>query len=78
LDANFKLVVSAEIPEMPAKQLFGKTWLQPGFRSNLAIVETQSERPHVRFLRGEFAGFPADILSILVWFDAKASKYISD
>lgn len=78
LDANFKLVVSAEIPEMPAKQLFGKTWLQPGFRSNLAIVETKSERPHVRFLRGEFAGFPADILSILVWFDAKASRYFSD
>jgi hypothetical protein len=78
LDANFKLVVSAEIPEMPAKRLFGKMWLQPEFRSNLAIVETQSERPHVRILRGEFAGFPADILSILVWFDTKASKYISD
>ena len=78
LDASFKLVVSAEIPEMPAKRLFGKTWLKPEFRSNLAIVETKSERSHVRFLRGEFAGFPADILSILVWFDAKALKYVSD
>jgi hypothetical protein len=63
---------------MAAKRLFGKTWLKPEFRSNLAIVETKSERSHVRFLRGEFAGFPADILSILVWFDAKALKYISD
>ena len=63
---------------MAAKQLFGKTWLQPAFRSNLAIVETRSERPHARLLRGEFAGFPADILSILVWFDTKASRYFSD
>ena len=78
LDANFKLTVSAEIPEMPANRLFGKTWLRPGFRSNLAIVETKSEQPHVRILRGEFAGFPADILSILVWFDAKAPRYFSD
>jgi hypothetical protein len=78
LDANFKLAVSAEIPEMPAKRLLGATWLEPGFRSNLTIIETRSERPHVRFLRGEFAGFPADILTILVWFDAKAPRYLSD
>jgi hypothetical protein len=78
LDAGFRLSVSVEIPEMPAKRFLGETWLEPGFRSNLAIVETKSERPHVRTLRGEFSGFPADILSILVWFDTKASKYISD
>jgi hypothetical protein len=78
LDANFKLTVSAEIPEMPANRLFGKTWLRPGFRSNLAIVETKPERPHVRLLRGEFPGFPADILSILVWFDAKAPRFFSE
>jgi hypothetical protein len=78
LDAGFRLSVSVEIAELPAKRLFGKTWLEPGFRSNLAIVEAKSERPHVRLLRGEFAGFPADILSILVWFDAKAPRYFKD
>jgi len=78
LDTNFKLVVSAEIPEMPAKRLFGKTWLKPEFSSNLAIVDAKPERPRVRLLRGEFTGFPADILSILVWFDAKALSYLAN
>jgi hypothetical protein len=78
LDAAFRLSVSVEIPEMPAKRLFGKRWLKPEFRSNLEIVDAKPERSRVRLIRGEFAGFPADILSILVWFDAKASRYFSD
>ncbi|MCJ7485332.1 MAG: hypothetical protein MUQ25_04080 [Candidatus Aminicenantes bacterium] len=78
MDANFKFVVSAEIPEMSATRLFRKTWLKPEVRSNLEIVDANPERTHIRLLRGEFAGFPTDILSILVWFDPKAPRYFSD
>ena len=77
LDPGFRLKVSAEIPEMPAKRPLGKAWRKPDFRSNLKMAEASSERPHVRLIRGEFAGIPADILSILVWYDAKASRHIS-
>ena len=77
LDPGFRLKVSAEIPERPAKRLLGKAWRRPDFRSNLEMTEAASERPHVRLLRGEFEGIPADIMTLLVWYDAKASRHIT-
>jgi hypothetical protein len=77
LDPGFRLKVSAEIPEMPSKRPLGNAWLKPDFRSNLKMAAAESERPHVRLIRGEFEGIPADILSLLIWYDAKASRHIS-
>jgi hypothetical protein len=78
LDPGFRLRVSAEIPEMRSKRPLGKAWRKPDFRTSLKMAEAESERPHVRLIRGEFAGIPTDILSILIWYDAKASRHISE
>jgi hypothetical protein len=77
-DPGFRLSVSVEIPEISERKLFGTTWLRPGFESNLPFLEAGSERPHVRIRRAEFSDFPADILSILIWFDPKAARFFSD
>jgi hypothetical protein len=77
LDPSFRLNISVEIPELAGKKLFGTAWTKPKFQSNLALGDDKGNRPHVRLLRGEFPTFPADILTVLVWFDDKALNYAS-
>lgn len=76
LDPGFRLSVDVEIPEMPVTRLFLKKRLKPFTRSNLPLLDAAAERAHVRHLHGEFGGFPADVLTVLVWFDPKALRYI--
>ena len=78
LTDGFRLTVSVEIPEMPSKLMFWTIWLKPAFKSNLAFREGRAERPHVRLHQAEFEGFPADILSLLVWFDGKPAQSLAD
>lgn len=77
LDANFRLNICVEIPELAGKRLFGTAWTKPKFRSNLSLGDDKGDHPHVRILRGEFPAFPSDILTVLVWFDDKALNYVS-
>jgi hypothetical protein len=77
LDANFRLNICVEIPELAGKRLFGTAWTKPKFQSNLSLGDDKGDRPHVRRLRGEFPTVPADILTVLVWFDDKALSYAS-
>jgi hypothetical protein len=78
LDPGFRLSVDVDIPEMPAKRLFLRTRRQPYVRSNLDLHEVPAGRSHLRRYHGEFAGFPADILTVLFWFDPKALRYASN
>jgi len=78
LDPGFRLSVDVDIPEMSAKRLFAKTHLKPFYRSNVDLREVPAERPRLLRLHGEFAGFPADVLTVLVWFDPKALRYASN
>lgn len=77
LDTSFRLNISVEIPELAGKRLFGTAWTKPKFQSNLPLGDEKVDRPHIRLIRGEFSTFPADILTVLVWFDDKALNYIS-
>jgi hypothetical protein len=77
LDAGFRLNIAVEIPELAGKKLFGTAWTNPKFQSNLSLGDDTEDRPHVRLLHGEFSTFPADILTVLVWFDDKALNSVS-
>jgi hypothetical protein len=78
LDPAFRLQVSVEIPELSVKRFLHRTWLRPFVRSNLKLEEEAPARPHARRLKGEFPGFPADILTVLFWFDEKARRYLGN
>jgi hypothetical protein len=77
LDPGFRLLISVEIPELAAKRFLWRTWLRPFVRSNLRLEE-QPARPRTRRLAGELPGFPADMLTVLFWFDAKAKRYLGN
>jgi hypothetical protein len=78
LDPEFTLTVTAEIPDMPVKRLFGRSWLKAAFRSNLDLQEVPAGRPRVQVRRAEFKGFPEDVLTLLAWFDPKALNYLDE
>lgn len=78
LDPDFRLTVTAEVPDMPVKRLFGRGWVRAEFRSNLELQEAPAGRPRVQVRRAEFEGFPADVLSLLVWFDPKALSHLAE
>jgi len=78
LASDFRLTVSVEVPEMPAKLLLWTIWLKPAFKSNLAFREDRAERPHVRLHRAEFERFPSDMITVLVWFDGKPARSLAD
>lgn len=78
LDPGFRLHLSVEIPELSVKRFLHRSWLRPFVRSNLRLEEEASARPHARRLKGEFPGFPADILTVLFWFDEEARRYLGN
>ena len=76
LDPGFRLRVSTEIPELYVKHFLHRTWLRPFVRSDLKLDDETPARPHTRRLKGEFPGFPADILTVLFWYDEGARRYL--
>lgn len=77
MDPEFKLTVTAEVPDMPVKRLIGRGWVRAEFRSNLDFRETPAGRPRTQVRTAEFTDFPSDVLSLLIWFDPKALRYLA-
>jgi hypothetical protein len=71
-DKNFRFTVTVEIPFYQGHFLFFPKWDEPLYKSNIDLRPVHAGPPHRRILRGEFDGLPADILTVLVWFDPKA------
>ncbi len=69
---NFRFTVTVEIPYYRGKFLFFPRWDAPQTKSNIELRPVPSKLPHRRILSGEFDRLPADILTVLVWFDSKA------
>jgi hypothetical protein len=77
-DKDFRFSVTVEIPYYHGKFLVFPRWDEPQAKSNVDLRAEKAGPPHVRILRGEFNGFPADILTVLVWFDPKAMAGLPD
>jgi hypothetical protein len=73
-DPGFRLNVTVEIPDARAKKLFFRVSKRPFWKSNLAFREESGKKGRV--LRSEFAGLPADVLTLLLWTDPKASRHL--
>jgi len=71
-DKDFRFSVTVEIPFYQGHFLVFPKWDEPISKSNLDLRPVAKGPAHRKILRGEFSGFPADILTILVWFDPKA------
>ena len=71
-DKNFRFTVTVEIPFYQGHFLFFPKWDEPLYKSNIDLRPVHAGPPHRRILRGEFNGLPADILTVLAWFDPKA------
>jgi hypothetical protein len=77
-DKDFRFSVSVEIPYYQGKFLFFRRWDEPQTKSNVDLRAEKAGPPHVRILRGEFDRMPAEIMTVLVWFDPQAAVYLSD
>jgi len=75
-DPGFRLNVTAEIPDARGKKFFFRVWKRPFLKSNLAFEEAPGTDKRRRLFRGEFAGMPADVLTILLWNDPKAVRHL--
>jgi hypothetical protein len=77
-DKNFRFTVTVEIPFYRGRFLVFPKWDEPLSKSNVDLHPVRSGPSHRRILRGEFNGLPADILTVLVWFDPKAMTGLPD
>jgi hypothetical protein len=76
-DKDFRFSVSVEIPYYRGRFLVFPRWDEPLAKSNVELRAEKAVSPHVRILRGEFDRLPAEILTVLVWFDPQAAVYLS-
>jgi hypothetical protein len=77
LAKDFRLAIRVEAPDYHHKILFGTSWHKPYVRCDPALKDVPTDKKHLRILEGHFAGIPADILTVLIWFDEKALRYLS-
>jgi len=73
---EFRLHLSVRLPDARGRSFFFRTWKRPAVKCSLPLREEPNDVKHVRILKGEFAGLPADILTFLFWFDPKADGYM--
>jgi hypothetical protein len=74
---DFRLAIRVEVPDYHHKILFGTSWHKAHIRCDPALKDAATDKKHLRVLEGNFAGIPADILTVLIWFDEKALRYLS-
>ena len=77
LAKDFRLIIRVEVPDYHHKVLFGTHWHPAIVRCSPGLKDIPADRKRVRFLEGTFAGIPADILTVLVWFDKKAVRHLA-
>jgi len=65
------------VPDYHHKILFGTSWPKAHIRCDPALKDAATDKKRLRVLEGNFAGIPADILTVLIWFDEKALRYLS-
>jgi hypothetical protein len=74
---DFRLAIRVEVPDYHHKVLFGTSWHRPHVRSDPTLKDAATDKKHLRVVEGNFTGVPADILTVLVWFDEKIFRYLS-
>jgi hypothetical protein len=76
LDPGFRLRLSVEVPDAQRKKLFFNTRERPVVKCNLPLRSEEGRTKNIRVFKGDFAGLPADILTVLLWVDKAASAYV--
>ncbi len=77
LAKDFQIFIRVEVPDYHHKILFGTSWHKAHIRCNPALKDAPTDKKHLRVLEGHCAGIPTDILTVLIWFDEKAFRYLS-
>jgi hypothetical protein len=72
----FSLRLTVDVPDVRAKRLFFRFWKRPFLKSNIEFREEPGPVRRARTFRADTHGLPADILTILLWTDKDAGRYL--